>query len=154
MSYSSLDFSWFPSTDIFANQLNPSTNPYKSVTTDANGHILNNGWTNFHNAALNATDNSAYVARANTTDPAYVFAIGLGGNSVSGPPDPILLQRMANDPTGDTFNASAYYDPCASETGCVTYSGQLQGTFIYAPSSAELASAFLKISSQILRLAK
>jgi hypothetical protein len=74
--------------------------------------------------------------------------------------DPILLQRMANDPNGDEFNTTgpdtggAYYLPCAQETGCVTYSSQPQGTFIYAPTTAYLAEAFLRISSQVLRLSK
>ena len=95
-----------------------------------------------------------FTEGANLTNPAYVFAIGLGGNSVNGPPDPILLQRIANDPNGDTFNASAYYSACALETGCSNWSGQYQGTFVYAPTSAQLSEAFIKISSQILRLAK
>ena len=153
------DFTWFPSTDAFGNSMNPS-NAYQSVTTDAQGHVTQNGWSNFHNAVLNATDNSAYVARVNSTVGAYFFVIGLGGNSATGPPDPILLQRMANDPNGDTFNTSGpddggYYWPCAQETGCVTYpSPQEQGTFIYSPNSTTLAEAFLRISSQVLRLSK
>lgn len=152
------DFKWFPGTDVFGNSANPS-NAYKSVTLDAQGHVTQSGsnpanYTNYHNAAINITDNSAYVARANPTIPAYVFAIGLGGNSTGGPPDPILMQRMANDPTGDTFNATPYYSACAQETGCITYPSQYQGQFIYAPSSAQLNSAFLAISSQILRLNK
>jgi len=150
------DLKWWPAKDVYGNQLNPS-NAYKTVTTDAQGHITQGGssptnWTNYHNGVLNATDNSAYVARSNTTNPVYVFAIGLGGNSVTGPPDPILLQRMANDPHGDLYNSTPYYSACASETGCITYAGQYQGTFIYAPTSAELNSAFLTLSSQILRL--
>jgi len=150
------DFKWFPAADVFGNAVNPA-NAYKSVTTDGQGHLLQSGsnptnYTNFHSGALNATDNAAYVARANPTIPAYIFAIGLGGNSTNGPPDPILLQRMANDPNGDLFNASAYYTPCAQETGCITYSSQYQGKFIYSPTSAELNSAFLALSSQILRL--
>jgi hypothetical protein len=111
---------------------------------------------------LNATDNSAYNARTNTTIAATVFAVGLGGNSTNGPPDPVLLQRMANDPNGDEFNTTGtvaganggYYLPCAQETGCVTYSAQPQGTFIYAPNTTYLAEAFLRISSQVLRLSK
>jgi len=101
---------------------------------------------------MNATDNSAYRARTNTTIPATVFAIGLGGNSVNGPPDPVLLQRMANDPNGDEFNNPATYVPCAQATDCTTYSNQPQGTFIYSPNATNLGNAFLRISSQILRL--
>src|ERR1019366_7187595 len=107
-----------------------------------------NTWSNYHNAVLNATDNAAYVARGNATIPAYVFAIGFGGNSTGGPPDPVLLQRIANDPSGDQFNATPAYSACPT---CAT-AGQYTGKFVYAPTSAELNSAFLVISSQILRL--
>jgi von Willebrand factor type A domain len=146
---SPVDIKWFPKTDVYGNNTNPS-NAYQSVTTDAKGHISPNSWSNYHNAVLNATDNAAYVARANPTIPAYVFAIGLGGNSVGGPPDPVLLQRMANDPSEDQFNSPASYAACPT---CAT-AGQYTGKFVYAPTSAELNSAFLVISSQILRLNK
>jgi hypothetical protein len=141
------DIKWFPATDVYGNSTNPS-NSYKSVTMDAQGHISPNSWSNYHNAVLNATDNAAYVVRANPTIPAYVFAIGLGGNSATGPPDPILMQRIANDPGEDQFNASPAYPACPA---CAT-AGQFTGKFVYSPSSAELNSAFLVISSQILRL--
>jgi Flp pilus assembly protein TadG len=170
-----LDIGWFPSTDVFGNSLNPTGYTYESVTTDAKGHLTQSGvnsanWKNYHLGVLNATDNSAYNFRGNTTIPATVFAIGLGGNSTTGPPDPVLLQRMANDPNGDEFNttgpltgtyAGAYYYPCANSlekdaygAACVNYSGQPQGTFIYAPDSTYLSEAFLRISSQVLRLSK
>ena len=81
---------------------------YKSVTTDAQGHLENhalstpNNYDNYNNGVINATDYAAYTARANVTNPAYVFAIGfLGGNSTTAPPDPILMQRIANDPEGE-----------------------------------------------------
>lgn len=154
------DFKWLPSQDVFGNQVSPS-NAYQTVTL-TNGHNVLTGniatdWTNAHNAALNATDNSAYNIRANATLPAYVFVIGLGGNT-GDPPDPVLLQRMANDPNGDVYNNPPYFKPCSEETTagsvCVNYPSQLQGTLIYAPTSAELAQAFLQISSQILRLSQ
>ena len=148
------DIAWFPATDIMTNQLNPSAYSYLSVTTDAKGHILNNNWTNFHNAVMNATDNSAYLARSNTTLPVTIYAIGLGGNSTTGPPDPVLLQRMANDPNGDTFNATPQYSACASETNCETWSTQPQGKFIYSPNATSLGTAFNAIASQVLRLSK
>jgi hypothetical protein len=151
------DFAWWPMTDVYGNQLKPALNPYKAVTTSSyNGftRVDQSGWTNYHNGVLNATDNAAYNARANVTYPAYVFALGLGNNSVGAPPDPILMQRMANDPDGDTFNTPAKYSACSMEPGCITYSGQLQGNYVFAPTSAELSAAFLQISSQILRLSK
>jgi Flp pilus assembly protein TadG len=169
------DIGWFPAADIFGNALNPSAYTYESVTTDAKGHLTQSGsspanWKNYHLGVLNATDNAAYNFRSNATIPATVFAIGLGGNSVNGPPDPVLLQRLANDPNGDEFNttgpltgayAGQYYYPCANalekdvySATCTTWSTQPQGTFIYAPNSTYLAEAFLRISSQVLRLSK
>jgi Flp pilus assembly protein TadG len=150
------DLLWIPSTDVFGNQVKPA-NAYQSVTMTG-GHISigantpNTDWSNVHGAALNLVDNSAYRSRTNATLPAYVFAIGLGGNGT--PPDPILLQRVANDPNGDQFNSPATYLPCAQETGCITYGSQPQGTFVYSESTSTLGSAFLRISSQILRLSQ
>jgi hypothetical protein len=64
------------------------------------------------------------------------------------------MQRMANDPNGDNYNSPAKYQACALETGCITYSNQPQGTFIFSSNSTQLAQAFLQISSQILRLSR
>jgi hypothetical protein len=150
------DILWIPSTDVFGNQVNPA-NAYRSVTMTS-GHIAlgtntpNADWDNVHGAALNLVDNAAYRARTNGTLPVYVFAVGLGGNGT--PPDPVLLQRAANDPNGDQFNSPATYQACAQETGCVTYSNQPQGTFVYAQDMSTLGQAFLRISSQILRLSQ
>jgi hypothetical protein len=151
------DFQWWPTTDVYGNQLNPANAylPVTTVTVSAKTRIQQAGnWQNYHNAAVNATDNAAYNARANATYQAFVFALGLGNNSAGAPPDPILMQRIANDPNGDTFNSPAKYPACSTEAGCVTYANQLQGTYVFAPTSNELAEAFLRISSQILRLNK
>ncbi len=153
------DFNWLPSQDVFGNQVAP-TNEYLSLTpTTSNGvqvnNLTNNGttdWTNTHAAALNATDNAAYNIRTNANLPAYVFVIGLGGNDNGNTPDPILLQRMANDPKGDENNATPAYSACSSEPTCVNYPNQPQGSFYYSPTAATLGQAFLSISSQILRL--
>ena len=47
------------------------------------------------------------------------------------------MQRIANDPT------SAYYN-----------SSQPTGLYVYAPTTAQLQSAFTSIASQVLQLAK
>jgi hypothetical protein len=149
------DFNWLPGQDVFGNQVAP-TNEYMPLTLTS-GYVNLTGtiatdWPNTHAAALNATDNAAYNIRNNATLPAYVFVIGLGGNS-GDPPDPILLQRMANDPNGDAFNTNPMaFQTCSSEATCVYYPNQPQGLFIYSPTSAELGDAFLQITSQILRL--
>jgi Flp pilus assembly protein TadG len=150
------DFNWLPSQDVFGNQVNPS-NAYQSLSLSGSINNLTGtvsaDWTNAHAAALNATDNAAYNARTNATLPVYVFAIGLGGND-GNPPDPVLLQRMANDSSADQFNNPPVYSACSSEPACVTYPTQPQGQFIYAPSTSQLGAAFLAISSQILRLSR
>jgi Flp pilus assembly protein TadG len=149
------DFKWLPLQDVFGNHVNPS-NAYQSIGSISGGvnnltNTASTDWPNTHSAALNATDNAAYNARANATLPAYVFTIGLGGNH-GNPPDPVLLQRMANDPNADQFNSPAVYPACSTEPTCISYANQPQGQFIYAPTSAQLGQAFLAISSQILRL--
>jgi hypothetical protein len=145
------DFAWFPTTDVYGNQLTPSYT-YKTVTTTS-GHVQDTTWTNYRNAVFNATDYAAYQARTNATLPVYFFGIGLGGTSTN-PPDYVLMQRMANDPNGDNYNTPASYQACANETGCVTYTTQPQGTFIFAKDTSDLNRAFLAISSQVLRLSK
>jgi len=155
------DFKWLPAQDVFGNQVAPP-NEYQSLSlTNVNGNNVNllttnqniaTDWPNStHPAALNATDNAAYNVRTNATLPAYVFVIGLGGNH-GNPPDPVLLQRMANDPNGDQYNNPPVYSACSAEPTCISYTNQPQGTFIYSPTSTELGQAFLAISSQILRL--
>jgi len=146
------DLAWYPATDVYGNQLNPSSGAYQSVTMNGS-HVSNSGWTNYHAAVLNATDNAAYQARTNGTIPTYIFTIGLGGNATN-PPDYILLQRMANDPSGDNYNSPALYGACSQEATCVNYSSQPQGTFIFSSNSSQLSQAFLQLSSQVLRLSK
>jgi Flp pilus assembly protein TadG len=150
------DFAWIPQTDVYGNQLNP-TGAYMPVTMSS-GRVAFTGdattkWTNYHNAALNATDNAAYRARSNSTLGAYMFVIGLGGNSTY-TPDYTLMRRIANDPDPDRFNTPALYGTCASTPSCVTYSNQPQGTFIWSSDQTVLSSAFMELSSQILRLSR
>jgi hypothetical protein len=146
------DFSWVPSTDVYGNKLNPTEYSYKPVTTDGSGHISLSTWSNYRNAVFNATDNAAYQARTNSTLPVYFYVIGLGGSD--NPPDYVLLQRMANDPSGDNYNTPPRYSACASEPDCATNPGQPQGSFIFSANSSDLGRAFLAISSQVLRLSK
>lgn len=151
------DIDWLPGTDIYGNSVKP-TSAYKTVSLTGGRINLtasdSTDWPNTHGAALNATDNAAYRARTNSTLPATMFIIGLDSNKGATPPDAILLQRMANDAKGDTFNATQLYFDCATETDCITYPTQPLGTFIYSPNTAQLNHAFLTISSQILRLSR
>ncbi|MBZ5673787.1 MAG: VWA domain-containing protein [Acidobacteriia bacterium] len=151
---------WLPATDVYGNSVLPSTNPYISSVAMTNGQLMfsntqNTAWLNFHKAAVNATDNAAYRARTNGLIAATVFVIGLGGNTTGvAPIDHTLLQRVANDPAADAFNTPPKYTSCATTTGCVNYTDQPQGTYIYSTDKNELRTAFLRLSSQILRLSK
>jgi hypothetical protein len=135
----------------------PAVNPYipSVVTTSIGGAArlrfqsddsLSTKWQNFHDAALNATDNAAYRARTNANIPATVFVIGLGSKV-----DHTLLQRMANDARGDT---AAPYAACSANPSCVHYPDQPKGTYIYSSDSSVLKQKFLELSSQILRLSQ
>ncbi|MEO5925999.1 MAG: VWA domain-containing protein [Bryobacteraceae bacterium] len=162
------DFLWLPAADVTGNSMKPALNPYKnSVILNGTGRIKFNStavtgttnntamtitqmWQNYHDAALNATDHAGYRARTNANIPATVFVIGLGGQG-SDPTDHTLLQRIANDPRGDS---SVPYVACASNASCVNYSAQPQGTYIYSSNSNVLKAKFLELSSQILRLSQ
>jgi hypothetical protein len=119
-------------------------------------------WQTFHNAALNATDNAGYNARVGTNlngtpFQVTIYVIGLGGNT-SYVPDYTLLQRIANDPNADSNAADVppLWLACASQPGCYNYptSQQPQGQFIWANGKSDLADAFKKIASQVLRISK
>ena len=150
------DFAWLSPTDVFGNALRPALNPYKTITLNGtrvkfdNTQTLDTKWQQFHDGALNATDNAAYRARTNANIPATVFVIGLGGN---GTVDHTLLQRMANDTRGDT-TVTPNIPTCAANTSCVHYDNQPQGTYIFSSDSNTLRAKFLELSSQILRLSQ
>jgi len=148
-----VDLAWLPSQDVYGNAMATS---YLSVTTSG-GHISPLNMSQIRSAAFNAADSAATTARTHNTNlPVYFFGLGLGGNG-SNPPNYVLMQRMANDPNGDTFNtgpSAPYYNACSTETNCTTSTTQPVGTFIYAPNTNNLGNAFLKLSSQILRLSK
>ncbi|MFM2125666.1 MAG: hypothetical protein RL328_2117 [Acidobacteriota bacterium] len=150
------DFSRIPGSDVWGNSLNPASHPYKAVTMSGSFIAFNQSttalkWSNYRAGVFNATDHAAYRARSNQTLAATMFVIGLGGSS-GDPPDFTLLQRMANDPQGDSFNNPAKYTPCSQNLSCYTYSDQPAGMFLYSSDQSTLQRAFLKLSSQILRL--
>jgi hypothetical protein len=151
------DFLWLPGTDIMGNSVKPPVNPYKPSVVMNGTHLkfdstysVNQKWTNYHDAALNAADHAAYRARTNASLPATVFVIGLGGQGAD-PTDHTLLQRMANDARGDL---AGLYPACAANAACVHYDDQPTGTYIYSTSQSVLKQKFLELSSQILRLAQ
>src|SRR5579862_2315638 len=154
------DIAWFPATDVFGNALNPATGAYKTGMTMNGSHVAANNWTTYKAGAFNTVDNIGYRARTNMglaagngIGPVSIFVIGLGGNA-GDQPDPILLQRLANDPNGDLYNSPTLYSACSAEPTCINYPTQPQGTFIYSANRTKLVQAFQAVASQILRLSK
>ena len=171
------DFKYLPRTDLFGNDVLPANN-YLAVTlvnpnpSGTNVSTTQNNtttgtkymqfknsttpskWTTFHNASLNATDHATFRARAgyNGNIPATVFVIGLGGNGAgANTPDYHLMQRWANDSNADQFNATALYTAYTMPT---SFNTQPKGTLVFSSNYNTLRAAFLKISSQILRLSQ
>jgi Flp pilus assembly protein TadG len=136
------DVAWLPTSDVFGNNMVTS---YKSVSTTG-GHVTSITGDQLRAMAFNASDSAALQARTNANLPVSLFGIGFRSAV-----DHVLMQRMANDPNGDS---TVPYPPCASAVNCVTYASQPQGTYVYAADTSQLAPAFLKLSSQILRLSK
>jgi hypothetical protein len=141
------DISGFPENDIFGNSLTG----YRAVNRWTSGsyvnQLRNDQLSNTDNMAFNASDAAATQARTNATLQAYVFGVGLGGTT-GAPPDYRLMQRMTNDPNADLYNTPALYGAYTN------IPSQPVGTFIYASNPGQLNSAFLKISSMILRLSQ
>jgi len=137
------DIAALPATDIWGNSLSTS---YQSVTLS---NVQNNssGALNVINAATDAADNAASrirtAASPNTggvtgetaLSNVLILTIGLGNSTY--PANSDLLERIANDPRASSYN-SAYPT----------------GLYVSAPTTADLASAFAAVASEILRLAK
>jgi len=136
------DVTGIPSTDFWGNSL---VTGYKPVTT-AGGLLAatsnNTNGVNLNNAAINAADNAGLRIRTGATPGngsaalpgVIIYSIGLG---MSGAQSVDFLQRVANDPASSSFSPS-----------------QAAGLYIPAPTSSDLASAFNRVASEILRIAK
>lgn len=171
------DFKYLPRTDLFGNDVVPANNylPVTLVNPNPSGTNISttqnntatgtkymqfrdgttpNKWTNYHNAALNASDHAAFRARAGHGGniPATVFVIGLGGNGTgAATPDYKLMQRWANDGAADQFNSPALYN---TYTMPATFNSQPKGQLVFSSDKNDLRRAFLSLSSQILRLSQ
>ena len=131
---------------------------------DSYGHVVNRAESNpgkldqLSQRGLNATDNAAYNARANATNPAYVFAIGLGGQ-FRRRSSRILscCSAWRTIPKADTFNGPVHTTPLVRDGGGdvspmrASYQGNLHLRTHY---ERNWRRRFLQISSQILRLNK
>jgi len=130
------DVAYMPDTDVYGN----STSGYKAVDTfNTSGHpyfgkkridipMAVTG------AGMNVLDSAASRMRADATLKPVIYTIGLGSN---GGVDHELLRRTANDPT------SPIYDDTKPP-----------GLYVYAPTPTDLNYAFVRVASEILRIAQ
>jgi hypothetical protein len=90
-------------------------------------------------ASFNAADAQALAIISDTTYKPTIYTIGLGGASdvSSTAVFQTFLQRVANDPSSNRYNANLP-----------------TGLFVYSPDDTQLAAAFHQIAAQILRLSK
>jgi Flp pilus assembly protein TadG len=85
-------------------------------------------------ASLNAADSAIQRVRQDTNLDVVIYTIGFTGGTY--PPDGTWLKRIANDPSGASYDTTI---PA--------------GLYVEAPTEADLANAFAKVASEILRLA-
>ncbi len=134
------DIAYIPATDLYLNattgyqsfaggDLYPTGNPYV-------GQIRVDTPTAVVTASVNAADNQATTIRNDATLIPIIYSIGLGGTSAE-PIDATFMERLANDPRSPIYNSS-----------------KPAGEYVYAPTAAELASAFQQVASQILRISQ
>ena len=113
---------------------------------DAYGNSTNNGYTPVNlfsivsseivAASINAADDAARRIRRDAALKPFIYVIGLGGTT-SNPPDHEFMRRIANDAGSASYTTT--------EPG---------GLYVWSPTSEQLQAAFLRIASEILRLAQ
>ncbi|MEQ1886418.1 MAG: VWA domain-containing protein [Bryobacteraceae bacterium] len=133
---SASDIAWLPTSDVYGNSLTG----YKT-TNLSSGHLTVTT-SNVLNASFNALDDAGSFARTNANLPVYNFTLGFSSSV-----DHVILQRVANDSSWLGNTACT-----ASGAACRFASGENQGTYVYAQTQQDLITAFLSLSSQILRL--
>jgi len=143
----SQDIPNLPSQDFYGNslagpytQLNSATWPYTTAFNRIGAVSIPQ---QIVIASTNALDNEATQVRTNATLHPYIYAIALMGNGpVNDMPDPLLLQKVANDPAlaGDTGIGLTFYQ---------SQINQPHGYFALAPDASQLAVAFDSIAMQI-----
>ncbi len=133
------DIAYIPTSDIYGNQ----TVGYMTNSSDfyASGPYLNQLRVDtppaITHSSTNAADNAAFRIRSDTSYAPLIYCIGLGGTDTFGPVDPVFLNRVANTPQSTSYDFT-----------------KPSGIYVYAPTSAQLSSAFETVVSEILRLSK
>lgn len=128
MSYLANNFQYIPDTDAYGNSA--WATGYRAVQRDAQNNIVFSS-ANSDAISANAADDAAQKIRS---EGIFLYTIGLDGD---GGLDSILLKRIANDPTGATYDAS-----------------KPAGMYAYAGNAGQLSAAFNSIASEVLRISQ
>ena len=141
------DLSGMPATDIYGNSAsgpysayNPNF-PYNSASANLNGV---NSPQMVEVASTNVLDNEGTRIRTDPTLKPAIYTIALEGNSVTDPPDTLILRKLANDPSMENDP-----DPTA-QMFFQQQKGQPKGFFADAPDPSQLFAAFNTIATQIV----
>lgn len=127
------DVAYIPNVDFFNNNI---LSGYKVPPTFPTGHpyvgkVRPDSVRSVVNASVNATDSVGSKIRTDMGLKPIIFCIGLGTV------DDELLRRLSNDPDSPIFDSSL-----------------AQGMYVYANTVADMNEAFLRVASEILRIAK
>ena len=140
VNYIRRDIAYAPSSDLYGNSMRgyisvdeyPGSNPYSGqIRVDTPQSLMK--------AFKNATYNAAVRIRGDTRIQPVFYNIGLGNPNATDPldqPDTDLLLRMSNDSTSPEYTDT-----------------QPEGMFVFAPDNTQLNSAFVRVASEILRIA-
>lgn len=127
------DIAYMPDTDLWGNKLDSGFKAIEKFTAGPYiGKMVMDSPMAITGAGFNTLDDQAKTIRNDDNLKPVIFTIGLGSN---GGVDHELLKRVANDGT------SPIYDKNRAE-----------GLYEYAPTGADLAAAFNRIASEILRI--
>jgi len=132
------DVAYIPDTDIYGNStVNQSYKPgvFFPLGHPYAGRIRPDVPRALRHAAYNAADNAAWRIRSDDSLSPVIYVIGLGGTGGAESFDGELMTRIAND-------GEPRLQP-----------ERPRGLYVYAPTVEELNNAFLRIASEILRLA-
>ncbi|MBK9167982.1 MAG: VWA domain-containing protein [Bryobacterales bacterium] len=131
------DVQGVPLTDVYGN----STRGWRSMPSlfncDNGQQCMSVTTTSVRNGGANALLSAGDRIRSDTYLDPTIFAIGLGTPASYSHE---LLRRVANDPLAATYASNSA-------------SGQAAGLYVFAPTGADLAAAFARVASEVLRLA-
>lgn len=138
-NYVRRDIAYIPATDVYGNSMRGLVTTDDFGAGNYSGQIRPDKPISLAKAFKNATYNASLRIRGDTRLQPVFYIIGLGNPSDPDPysqPDTDLLLRMSNDPT-----SPEYVDT------------QPDGMFVFAPDNSQLNSAFVRVASEILRIA-